>query len=251
MTKYSLYMIRHAWIASAESVLIRGGSPEKRIPIGCYSWLLRNTESGELLLVDTGPADMDVLNSTVTAGGAWQKIVSLREFLAQKGISADDISSVILTHCHYDHSSNAGLFRNAELVMNSRETAFLNSKDNHQYGVLGGLRELTEAKRSAGKLLEAGEDCMYKGLRLIRAGGHTPGSTMVQAETPHGRVLLTGDAIFLQESVRTAQPIGMAASPDEAEKAAEFCGRFEGTVLTGHDMSQEKLFDKEGCLCLI
>ena len=44
MTKYSLYMIRHAWIASAESVLIRGGSPEKRIPIGCYSWLLRNTE---------------------------------------------------------------------------------------------------------------------------------------------------------------------------------------------------------------
>ncbi len=251
MTKYSLYMIRHAWIASAESVLIRGGSPEKRIPIGCYSWLLRNTESGELLLVDTGPADMDVLNSTVTAGGAWQKTGSLTEFLSQKGIAAEDISSVILTHCHYDHSSGAGLFKNAELVMNGKEASFISSADNHQYGVLGGLRSLAEEKRREGKLLETGEDCMYKGLRLIRAGGHTPGSTMVQAETPQGPVLLTGDAIFLRDSVRTGRPIGMAASPGEAEKAAFFCGSFEGTVLTGHDMSQEELFDKEGCLCLI
>lgn len=250
MSTYDISIIKHAWIASAESVLLKGGSPENRVPIGCYSWLLRNTESGELLLVDTGVKDMDVLNSTVTAGGAWQKTGDLFEFLQGRGIDPDDISSVILTHCHYDHASNAGAFKNAELVMNRLETAFMRSPENHQYDKLGELRETAELKRSQGLLLETTDDCMYKGLRLIRAGGHTPGSQMIIAETRSGRCLLTGDAIFLLESVRSAKPIGMAASPDEALKAAAFCAAFDGTVLTSHDMNVEKLFDKEGSLCL-
>ena len=243
MIKYEISMVDHAWINCANSVLFKGGKPDERTRIECYSYILRDTESGDVVLVDTGVRDMDVLNSTVTAGGKWERVQDLLEVLQGMQISPEDVSAVVLTHCHYDHASYAGAFENAELVIGSRDIDFLYDKEkNGQYEKLAGLRKVVEEKKQNGRLIAVDDEFEYKGLCIVHAGGHTPGSQMVEANTQLGKCLLTGDAVFLVSFAKQGIPIGMSASPDEAEKAALYCKSFNGMLLTGHDKDIKQIF---------
>ena len=243
MTKYEISMVDHAWINCANSVLFKGGKPDERTRIECYSYILRNAESGDVVLVDTGVQDMNVLNSTVTAGGKWERVQDLLEVLKEMQISPENVSAVVLTHCHYDHASYAGAFENAELVINSKDIDFLYDKEkNGQYAKLADLRSTVEEKKQNGRLVIVESELDYKGLHIVHAGGHTPGSQMAEAETQLGKCLLTGDAVFLVDCAKRGVPIGMSASPEEAARAAEYCKNFDGTILTGHDKEIQKIF---------
>ena len=57
------------------------------------------------ILVDTGPASRRAL---------------LYKALESKGLSPDDIDTVVLTHLHWDHCQNTDLFKGARIALHPK-----------------------------------------------------------------------------------------------------------------------------------
>src|SRR5260370_7282180 len=55
--------------------------------------------------------------------GSFNMRKGLIEQLAKRGLEPDDVTDVILTHSHYDHSLNWILFRQARIIIGARELA--------------------------------------------------------------------------------------------------------------------------------
>src|SRR5262245_62807710 len=88
-------------------VLVQG-FPGKHVCHGGLGWstvvLVRG--HGRLALVDVGSFNMRR---------------GIIEQLARRGLKASDVTDVLLTHSHYDHSVNWTLFRDARIVVSARE----------------------------------------------------------------------------------------------------------------------------------
>lgn len=227
-----------AEIEASEAVLFEGGSPSALRRIGCFCWLLKTPEF--TVLVDTGIADFDVINGTVkTEGRAWQAAgrLPIDRQLASAGVAPDDVDAVILTHLHYDHASNVGLFGKARFFVGEREWAWARSE-----GARAALPQLAPAlafleRLPAGRLgLLPDRAEPLPGIRTCRVGGHTPGSLMVKCETDAGPVIMAGDAIFLLDNLRRKIAIGLTSSPEESRAVLDLLAGFDGVVLPSHDL---------------
>ena len=91
-------------------VLIQG-FPGRMVCHGGLGWstvaLIRG--NGHVALVDVGSFNMRK---------------GLIEQLAKRGLEPADVTDVILTHSHYDHSLNWILFRQARIIIGARELAW-------------------------------------------------------------------------------------------------------------------------------
>jgi glyoxylase-like metal-dependent hydrolase (beta-lactamase superfamily II) len=103
--------------------------------------------------------------------------------LEARGLSADDVDAVALTHAHLDH---AGACADLELpvTLHERET-----REPHWAAVQGILqaRSLT--------LLSGDEGDLAEGISWVRVPGHTDGGIIFKVQGPAGLVVLCGDLI--------------------------------------------------------
>jgi hypothetical protein len=80
-----------------------------------------------------------------------------------------------------------------------------------------------EQSRASGRLmLVDGNLDLAPGLRILDAGGHTPGSQAVQIESG-GSLLITGDNCYFASACRKGIVLPAAAA-HEPEKNPRFCG---------------------------
>ena len=113
--------------------------------------------------------------------------------MQNRGIKREQITDIILTHGHYDHSGAAMLFPFARIYLQEKEWEYVFRDDNPMSGELAGLREYLLRSREEGRVFLIRGDCrLENGLRLIEAPGHTPGSQMVEGVTQSGKTLFTG-----------------------------------------------------------
>jgi glyoxylase-like metal-dependent hydrolase (beta-lactamase superfamily II) len=93
--------------------------------------------------------------------------------LAKRGLEPADVTEVILTHSHYDHSLNWILFRQAHIIIGARELTWSMSEP---WGE-GPVPELYMRELENWPSLHpvaAGQECI-PGLTAHAAPGHTPG----------------------------------------------------------------------------
>jgi glyoxylase-like metal-dependent hydrolase (beta-lactamase superfamily II) len=114
--------------------------------------------------------------------------------------------TVVLTHAHYDHAGNIGLFPGSRVIMSQKELDFWTSNHARRAlfehsldpDALAGLRQI----RSEGRLeLFSGQFSVAPGIDLIEVGGHTPGQCVVKVSTSDGTVLLASDAVHYYEEL--------------------------------------------------
>lgn len=238
-----------AYIECDESVLFKGGKAENKIPIGCFAWLLQESD-GSYTLIDTGIEDIAVVNSTKRGSAFWHRGDngrSLSEHLKALNISEEKIKKLILTHAHYDHISGITALSNATVYVNRLEYEFAMSEDNPFAKQLLFARDaLDKAKKENRLVLCDGNFKVSEDIKTVFAGGHTVGSQMVNVKCGDRNYLFTGDAVFLMKNVSDNMPVGLTQSEELSEKALKYCINFDGTVLTSHD-----LFSTEEYKCLI
>ncbi len=170
--------------------------------------------------------------------GAFNIRKPLERQLSALGIAPADITDVVLTHAHYDHSINFVLFPNAAVWIGKQEIEWAAAQP-PRFDPLPELYVAALAKEPRVRRIANGEEFL-PGLRALAAPGHTPGSLIFVLKGNDVPVIFTGDAA----KNRAELVCGHAdASYDDAVSAASikkiwsFWRRRPGNVVVpGHDI---------------
>lgn len=212
--------------------------------------LLRPTEGDERILVDTG-----FRNGRSMTGRAFDAFESPEETLAKVGLHPKDITLVILTHLHFDHTGDLDAFPNARFVVQRRELEewrkvvardagdqadktkwSLSSINPRDFEVL----EKLEAK---GRLtLLDGDTEVAPGVHCrLAADTHTFGSQWILVETSGGPYVLAGDCAYWYANIERMWPPGyIQGNPwrmlESYEAMLKEVGGDVNRIVVGHDM---------------
>lgn len=159
--------------------IIVQGFPGKSVCHGGLGWstiaLLRG--NGRTVLIDVGSFSQRTL---------------IEKGLAEHGLKTTDVTDVILTHAHWDHSINWVMFPKARVLIGATEMAWAIEQP-WGYATLPELyiRELDGSKQLT--RIRAGDEVL-PGIRAYDAPGHTPGHLVFVLSGPDRDVIFTGDS---------------------------------------------------------
>ena len=149
----------------------------------------------EVILVDTGlpagtPEETPDENSLAFTGN---DICSYMDALAALGYKPEQVTKILLTHRHSDHSGELRSFPNAKVYVNENE---LDAAE------LQGLPNLVPVSYTDGPYYNFPESQKIQdGIYLIKATGHTKGNSIVIVEMDGLFYMLHGDITYVDEAL--------------------------------------------------
>ena len=149
----------------------------------------------EVILVDTGlpagtPEETPDENSLAFTG---KDICSYMEAFAALGYKPEQVTKILLTHKHADHSGELKSFPNAKIYVNEEEL----SADELQ-----GIPNLVPVKYSDGAYYNFPESQkIIDGVYYIKAKGHTNGNSIVIVENDGLFYMFHGDITYVDEAL--------------------------------------------------
>ncbi|MEK9723565.1 MAG: MBL fold metallo-hydrolase [Rhodospirillaceae bacterium] len=201
------------------------GFPGKSVCHGSLGWstivLLRG--QGRVALIDTGGFGVRHM---------------LQEQLAHHGLKPSDVTDLLLSHCHYDHSVNWPLFKDARIVIAETEMAW-------------GLREPWGTSpvpefyvdRLSGwptlEMVGDGDEVLPHITARI-APGHTPGSLVYVLTNTKRDIVFTGDAAKNRAEL-ISRAAGLSVDHEASAETIEMIwglwrARDGSILIPGHDL---------------
>jgi N-acyl homoserine lactone hydrolase len=223
-----LYVFSSGALTLATKAIVQDGTTGKfTIPVGFF--LIRHPKGD--VLFDCGNND-----KIITDPDYWGPLakgldpvrtpdVAIDAQLGKINVKPSDIKYVVLGHFHADHAGNVGKFPDATFVYQRDEikNAFWPAPG---YAVFYVTQDFAWMRNSIGapmankvKAIELDGDLDLFGdhsIEIHRTVSHTPGSQMMIVRLPHhGTVVLTSDAVYLQENLDNNKlpGVGSAYSP--------------------------------------
>jgi N-acyl homoserine lactone hydrolase len=114
--------------------------------------------------------------------------------LAEIGLKPADIDIVILTHMHFDHAANIGLFPHAQFILQKKEWEYAKAPLPIQQGVY--LPELIVQLEKYDLLLVDDGYEVADGIQVICVPGHTKGQQAIVVNTSDGTYVIAGDLTY-------------------------------------------------------
>jgi glyoxylase-like metal-dependent hydrolase (beta-lactamase superfamily II) len=237
---YEVFAVRYGTLASHKSDLYYRYAayeePDAEASMDYYFWVLRGF--GSTVLVDTGfdPASAARRGRTCLV----EPLAALPEF----GIAAEEVSTVVVTHLHYDHIGNLHAFPNAQLTVPARELEFWTGPHagHVQFASHVEPDEIAYVRRAydEGRVrLTDGNEELLEGVLAINVGGHSPGQQVTVVDVEGGRVVLASDAVHLYEELELARPFAVMHDLEQMYAAYDLVKDLAGSrgavVVPGHD----------------
>ena len=148
-----------------------------------------------VILVDTGlpagtPEEVPDENSPIFTG---KDICSYMEAFAALGYKPEQVTTILLTHKHADHSGELRSFPNAKIYVGAEETSAEE---------LQGLDNIVPVEYSDGAYYNF-PACqkIRDGIYFIKAKGHTNGNSIVIVENDGLFYMLHGDVTYMDEAL--------------------------------------------------
>ena len=159
--------------------------------------------------------------------------------LKAAGVAPEDVTDVVLTHAHWDHSVNYTLFPNAEVWIGRVEMDWATSTP-VGFNPLPELYIADLAKHPKLHLLEDGEQFLH-GFTAYLCAGHTPGCLSFVLEGNDVPVVFTGDSAKNRAellSLKSDMSIDLSASLATLNRIWGLWRAKPGTLLIpGHDLT--------------
>lgn len=204
-----------------------------------FLWLLRGATGS--VLVDTGFTH----RLAETKGVPVERLRTREALLDSAGIDPREISTVILTHLHWDHFDLEGFLPNATFWVQRRELEFWTGDDGHDRWIRRFLSDCFERDledlRSGGRLrtIDGNADAA-EGIHLELVGGHSPGMQIVVVDTAGGPFVIANDALTTYRNLRDWTPpaihLGSIAECMRAmARIRDLAGGSEARICPGHD----------------
>ena len=170
------------------------------------------------MLVDTGPRDL--------FGPACGK---LHEGLAEAGVTAGDISHIMLTHMHPDHiagaisADGAAIFENATLLVNEDELAFWSRDESFGDENMDQWQQVAKSVFAAyGPRVEtfASNADLGGGVTSVALPGHTPGHSGFRVDDGNDSLIMVCDIVHAPD-LQIADPEIAIAFDIDADTARQ------------------------------
>jgi glyoxylase-like metal-dependent hydrolase (beta-lactamase superfamily II) len=209
---------------------------EQGIRLDFYFWLVRNEE--RIVLVDCG------FDQEATLPAGYRVGAHPLELLDRLGVAPGDVDHVVLTHMHFDHIGNIGLFPRATFILARSEYAFWTGPlaSRPHIGVAGLPHEIAAVTQleQAGRLrFVEGDEEIFPGMTVMPRRGHTPGQLLTSISTGRGRVVLASDASHLYEEMEGDLPFWLFVDLEGMYRTLDLLrdlqARDDTVVVPGHD----------------
>ncbi len=184
----TIHPIRYATSTLEESEILRNGRTGVYHPISFTVYLIVTQD--RRILVDAGCETMP--------GFLMHYHVSPAKAIERYGVTAGEITDVIITHAHHDHIAAVGRFPNATVHIQQDE-------------YIKGKAFIPSAMPV--NTFESGYT-VCNGIRVMRWGGHTPGSCVVQVGED---ALIVGDEVYTTACMRLGIPTGASCNPAQSQ----------------------------------
>ncbi|MBA3432122.1 MAG: N-acyl homoserine lactonase family protein [Actinobacteria bacterium] len=210
-------------------------------------WVVSNQR--RTVLVDTGISDPEwaaKYHSPIERRQEHEPLTALQRM----GIEPAEIELVVLSHLHWDHSFNNGLFPNARFLVQRRELQYaiapLPSHAIHYEAPSIGMRPPWLDTVHRFELLD-GDQPLDDGLRVVFLPGHTPGLHGLLVTTETGRMMIASDCISRFESWQGRPrhqwiPSGIFVDLETYYRSLYRVEELADYVLPSHDMA---VFERE------
>ncbi len=201
--------ILYARSSMPERMAIRGGEKEKRVPIDFIFYYMK-TNSREIL-IDAGCDSLP--------GFEMKDFIRPDEALRKKGIDPDGITDLIITHAHHDHIDGAKYFRNATVYIQKEEY-----EEGKEY-LLQNKKVITFDE----------EYSLFDGLKILKIGGHSAGSSVVQADFLKQKYLFCGDEVYIKRNFEEIIPSGEVFCLEKAKGFIQTYANSEYILMLFHE----------------
>ena len=215
-------------------------------PMDYFVWLLRRGDA--VIVVDTG------YDAAEGARRGRPVREDPRAGLTRLGVAAEDVTTVVVTHLHYDHAGGLHLFPNATLHLQAAEMAYATGPcmchDALRMPYTGAhVAEAVLRLHSGRVVFHAGDGAVAEGVTVHRIGGHSRGLQAVRVRTDAGWLCLASDAAHYYENWMAAKPFPIVV--DVAEMLEGFAtiralASAPELVVPGHDPLVRTLFPALG-----
>lgn len=188
---YEIYALKYAHSDRRSSEnFIGGDSHDVAMPLSYYNWVIRNDR--RTIIVDTG---FDQASANKRQRDLLRPV---GDALRSIGVEAAGVENVILTHMHYDHAGNDGLFPKARFHVQDCEMAYATGRCmchgmlNHPYDV-DNVTAMVRRVYEGNVRFHDGVSEYAPGISLHKVGGHSRGLQVVRVRTARGFVVLASD----------------------------------------------------------
>jgi N-acyl homoserine lactone hydrolase len=186
------------------------------------AYLVRSPDD-TLTLIDCGFSDPALVKKF-----ALQNFKPVSEILRQLNIQPQQIQRVILTHTHFDHALDVGLFTSATVSVHANEAARPESPQ---------LKQIFAALDKQNRLQKIQERVQIdSALEAIPVAGHTRGSLVVRLGSKPVPTIFTGDECYFAEECHQGIGLPAAAAFDRSKNLAFMQSiKTDTRLLTGHE----------------
>lgn len=195
MDDLQLYALNTGMSACPAHLVFCDGNPRQSVPMAWAFYLLRS--GSRRILIDTG------LNDERKAAEFGVATVGNAPGLLEKlGIAPEEITHIVISHHHFDHTGAIDCFPAATVIMEERQYP--------EY-----RKECPEHPPVSPERLQLFRDgCRFDILELRRSGRHTAGSVEISFRFRGRLHMFTGDECYCRRNYQERLPIGYAENPE-------------------------------------
>lgn len=164
--------------------------------------------------------------------------------MKESGYSPDDVTYLGLSHMHFDHIGNVGLFPKATLLMQKEEYESALGPDAAKYG--NDPKNYPTLSANPSEKLDGDRDVFGDGTVIIkRALGHTPGHQVLFVKLKKtGNILISGDLAHFTKKWENRRVPSFNFDKDLSVKTmnemADFVKANNATLWIQHDLEQNR-----------
>ena len=252
---YQVYALKFANMRSATplSMWVDQGPQNDSVHIDFSIWLIKG-DNGRNVLVDAG-FQPDIVDSP---DGKEFGIVNYQRpdsVLHKVGLTAGDITDIILSHPHWDHCDGIGLFPNAHVWIQKEDYNYFVGTAWQRGGESGGfyrrdVRRLVDLNMAGRLTLVDGDDKeIIPGIKVLTGSRHTFNSQFALVAATGHPVILASDNIWVYYSLEHLQPASKGGTFDPAGYVKSMIRMKTLTgnlryIIPGHDARVYTLFPK-------